>query len=311
MTKTKTRKTTSKTLKKPNPKPTSPTSKLTWLPEKTFSLEFSIPWSQVKTATAKAIDNLAKTIKLAGFRKGKAPKDLVEKSIDKSKLYGEVINQLLPSSYSKAVKAHNLKPAISPKIQIIKAEENKAWEFKATSCELPEVKLGDYKKIAKGALAKSKIWTPGKGLPKKEDKPEEPTDTQKFNLILKALIDEIKLDLPDLLINTERDRLLSKLLDQIQKLGLTIDQYATSNGKTVDQIKKDYKKTAENTLKMELIMQTIANDLKIKIDDKEIDKMISVSGDEKIKQKLNTPTERAYIASILRKRKAIDHLLSL
>lgn len=286
-------------------------SKLTWLPKKTFSIEFSIPWDQVKKASAKAIDDVTNTAKLTGFRKGKAPKDLVEKSIDKSKLYGEVVNQLLPISYSKAVKDHNLRPAVAPKVQIIKAEENKAWQFKATSCELPEIKLGDYKKIAKGALAKSKIWTPEKGSPAKKEKPTETTDTQKFNLIVKALIDEIKMELPDLLIDTERDRLLARLLDQIQKLGLTIDQYATSSGKTVDQIKEEYKKSADQTLRMELIMQSIANDLNLKVDDKEIDKMIDQAGDETIKKKLNTPQERAYISSVIRKRKAIDHLLGL
>ncbi|MBU1084973.1 hypothetical protein KKB06_01340 [Patescibacteria group bacterium] len=309
MTKSKTAKT--KQTKPLDSKPASPAGGLTWLPKKTFTLEFSIPWNEVKKATTKAIDNLTNNAKLTGFRKGKAPKKLVEKSIDKSKLYEEVINQLLPISYSKAVKNHNLRPAISPKIQIIKAEENQAWQFKATSCELPEVKLGDYKSIAKGALAKSKIWTPDKGTPAKPNKPEELTSTQKFNLVIKALIDEIKLELPDLLIDTERDRLLSRLLDQIQKLGLTIDQYAASNSKTVDQIKQEHSKSAEQTLKIELIMQTIVNDLKLKVDEKEIDKMIEKSGDETIKQKLNTPEQRAYIASILRKRQAIDHLLSL
>ena len=212
-------------------------------------------------------------------------------------------------SYSKAVKDNNLRPVVAPQVQIIKAEENQSWEFKATSCELPEVKLGDYKKIAKGALAKSKIWTPEKGKP--EQKPQEQTETQKFNLVVKALIDEIKIELPQLLIKTETDRLLSRLLDQVQKLGLTIEKYAASSGKTVDQIRGEYEKSAEQTLKMELIMQEIANDLKIKVEDKEIDKMIAAAGDETIKLKLNTPQERAYIASVLRKRQAIDHLLGL
>jgi|APSaa5957512622_1039677.scaffolds.fasta_scaffold23196_4 FKBP-type peptidyl-prolyl cis-trans isomerase (trigger factor) len=305
MTKTKTtkpKKTTSQKTKKLD-------SKLTWLPKKTFSLEFSIPWSEVQKATTKAIDNITKNAKLTGFRQGKAPKDLVEKSIDKTKLYGEVINQLLPISYSKAIQDHNLRPAVSPKVQIIKAEENQSWQFKATSCELPEVKLGDYKKIAKGALAKSKIWTPEKGKP--DQTQPEPTETQKFNLVVKALIEEIKVELPDLLIETEKDRLLSRLLGEVQKLGITIDQYATSSGKTVDQIKEEYKKSAEQTLQMELIMQAIANDLNTKVEEKEIDKMIEQSGDETIKDKLNTPQERAYIASVLRKRQAIDHLLGL
>jgi len=291
-------------------KPTTSTAKLSWLPKKTFTLEFSIPWSKVKASYDKTLAQLAKQTKLEGFRQGKAPKDMVEKATDKTKLYGEIINQLLPLSYTKAIKQHNLKPATAPKIQIIKAEENQAWQFQATSCELPEVKLGDYKAIVKGTLAKEKIWTPAKGKPDKKQS-KQLTDTQKFNLIAQALLKDIKLELPDLLIDTERDRMLAKLLDQIQKLGLTIEQYAASSQKTVDQLKTDYHQTAANTLKIELILQTIANDRQVKIDEKEIDKMIAATGDDKLKKQLNTPAERAYIASILKKRQIIDYLISL
>jgi FKBP-type peptidyl-prolyl cis-trans isomerase (trigger factor) len=291
-------------------KPAPSAAKLTWLPKKTFELEFSVPWQAVKTASDKILTELTKEAELQGFRKGKAPRKIVEKSVDQAKLYGQIINQLLPISFAKAVKQHQLKPAVAPKIQIISAEENKTWRFKATSCELPKVELGDYQKIVKGSLAKEKIWTPDKGSPgKKEEK--KLTDTQKFNLVAQTLLKTIKLELPDLLIETERDRLLAKLLDQVQKLGLTIEQYATSNQKTVDQLKQEYQKSAENTLKLELILQAIADNRKIKADDKEIDKMIASAGDEKIKKQLNTPAERAYIASVFKKRQAIDYLLSL
>ncbi|MDZ7586989.1 MAG: trigger factor, partial [Patescibacteria group bacterium] len=274
-------------------------AKLTWLPKKTYELEFSIPWQEVKISYDKTLDQLTKKSKIEGFRPGKAPKNLVEKSIDKGKLYGEVINQLLPLSYAQAITQHKLRPAIAPKITIISAEENKPWQFKAAGCELPEVKLGNYQGIARSALVKSQ-------LEKKElDK------TQKLNLISKALIDEIKIELSDLIIDSERDRLLSRLLEQIQKLGLTIDQYAASNNKTVDQIKQEYQLTAANTLKLELILQAIAEAKKFKTETKDIDAMINASGDEKIKKQLNTSSERAYIDTLLKKRQAIDYLLSL
>ena len=300
---------TKKTSKPKSPNKITSDAKITWLPQKTFSLEFSVPWKDVKKAYDLVLTQLTKTAKISGFREGKAPKDLVEKSIDKGKTYGEVVNQLLPISYAKAIAKHNLKPAVAPKVQIIKAEDNKPWQFKATSCELPKVELGDYQKIAKGALAKDKIWTPEKGKP--DQKQPELTDTQKFNLIAKALLEGIKFDLPELLVANERDRLLSRLLEQIQKLGLTIDQYAQSNGKTVEALKQEQTKTAENTLKIELILQAIAEEKNFKVDDKEIDKMIAQTGDDKIKKQLNTPQERAYISSVLRKRQVIDYLLGL
>ncbi len=291
-------------------KPSLPGAKLTWLPKKTFELEFSIPWPEVKTAYTQVVDQLTKESKLEGFRKGKAPKALIEKSVDKGKLYEEVINRLLPLSYAKSISQHQLKPAVAPKIQIISAKENEAWQFKATSCELPQVSLGNYTQTVKGVLAKEKIWTPAKGAPDKKEQ-KDLTETQKLNLIAKSLIDSIRLDLSDLLVESERDRLLAKLLDQIQKLGLSIDQYAISNNKTVDQIKAEYLQTASNSLKLEIILQAIADDKGFKVTDAEIDKMIAAAGDEKIKKALNTPGERAYIASVLRKRQVIDYLLGL
>lgn len=261
-------------------------AKLTWLPKKTFELEFSLSWEQVKKTYDKVLNELAKTAKLEGFRPGKAPQDIVEKSLDKGKLYGEVINQLLPLSYAQAINQHKLRPASAPKITIVSAQENKPWQFKALSCELPEIKLGEYEKICRGALAK-------------EAKPL--TETQKLNLLSKALLDEIKIELSDFLIESEQDRLLSRLLDQVQKLGLTIDQYANSNNKTVNQIREEYRQTAANTLKLELIIQAIAEEKKFKAEEKEIDKMI----------KADAPSERAYIALVLKKQQALDYLLSL
>ncbi len=280
-------------------KPASTLGGLTWLPKKTFELEFSIPWDQVKKTYDKVLNELTKKAKLEGFRPGKAPKDLVEKSLEKGKLYGEVINQLLPLSYTQAVTQHQLRPAVTPKITIISAQENKPWQFKASGCELPEIKLGNYQGTVRSSLVKSQL------------EKKELDQSQKLNLISKALLDEIKIELSDLLVETERDRLLSRLLEQVQKLGLTIDQYAASNNKTVEQIRQEYQLSAANTLKLELILQAIAEDKKFKVELKEIDDLINASADEKLKKQLNTPAERIYLETLLKKRRAIDYLLTL
>lgn len=274
-------------------------AKLTWLPKKTFELEFSLPWNEVKKTYDQVVKILIKETEIKGFRKGKAPKELVEKQLDRGKIYGEVINQLLPLSYAAAVKKHNLRPALAPKITIMAAEENKPWQFKAASCELPQVKLGNWEGTARSALVKSQL------------EKKELTETQKLNLIAQALLKETDLELPEILVESERDRLLAKLLAELQKLGLSLDQYAQSNQKTVDQIKAEYALSAANTLKLELILQAIADQKKITVKDEEIDKMINQAGDEKLKKQLNTPSERAYIASVLRKKQIIDFLVSL
>jgi len=64
-------------------------------------------------------------------------------------------------------------------------------------------------------------------------------------------------------------------------------------------------------LKLELILNEIAQDLKIQVSDQEIDSLIQSVGDEKLRESLKTPSERSGIRSTLRKRKVLDTLLHI
>jgi len=288
----------------------SPTAKLTWLPNKTFEIEFSIPWQKIKEAYDKLLKKTAHGITIKGFRKGKAPLGLVEKNINKQKLYEELIKSLLPETYEEAIKKNHLLPIISPKIKIISLRENRDWQFKATSCERPEIKLGDYEKLIKNELHKTKIWTPEqdkKNSPKKQTK----TYDEKLKVVIKALTDNIKFAIPEILSEDETNKMLTRLLDQINGLGMTIDQYLGSKKISKEQLKQNYKKKAEETLKLEFILQEIVKDKKIKIKTEEIDKIIKATPDAKLQQQLKTPLQQAYLTAILAKRKILDYLISL
>lgn len=283
---------------------------LTWLPKKTFQLELTIPWDKAKNTYDSTLKGVAKQMSIKGFRKGKAPIKLVEQNIDKQKLYQEVIKKLLPETFEKEVKKQNLRPIINPKIAALSLKEKQDWKFKATSCEAPEIKLNSYEKTVKGELAKTKIWTPDKGKPDKKDEKEK-THEQKLRIVTKSLLDNIKAEISDLLIDDEVSRMLSKLLDQVNTLGITIEQYLASRGQTSQQLKQQYRKQAEDTLRLEFILQAVVKDKNIKIEDKDIDKMIEATPDEKVRKQLNSPVQRAYISSILAKRKALDYLINL
>lgn len=291
-------------------KSTDRASKLTWLPKKTFTLEFSVPWQTVKKTYDKVLKDLASKTTLKGFRKGKAPTRLVEKSIDKAKLYEEVIRSLLPETYEQAIKKHQLAPIIFPKIQIISVKEKEDWQFKAIACERPEVKLGDYKNLVRGELAKTKIWTPEKGKSTKKEEEKLPQEG-KIKIVTRTLLENIKVEISDILIEKEVTRMLSRLLDQVNTLGMTIQQYLASKGLTQEQLRSDFKRQAEETLKLEFILQAIVQEQKIKADSREVEEMIKAVPDEKTRMTLNNPQEKAYISAVIAKRKAIDFLTSL
>ncbi len=80
---------------------------------------------------------------------------------------------------------------------------------------------------------------------------------------------------------------------------------------TIEQLRANFRQQSEQTLKLEFILQQIVADRKVKVEKEEIDKMINAAPDKKIQKRLDTPIERAYIASIIAKRKVLDYLTNL
>lgn len=289
---------------------TKNTPKLSWLPKKTFELTFTIPWKKAKKTYDQVLKATAAKATIKGFRQGKAPLNIVEKSLDKARLYEKVVSSLLPETYQLAVKQHNLQPITPPKVEIISLQEGKDWQFKAKACEKPEVKLGDYKQLVKGELAKSKIWTPDKGKPEEKEEKKSSPD-QKLKTITKVLLENIKVEISDMLTEGELNRMLSQLLDQVNSLGMTIEQYLSSRGLSSEQLRASLRKQAEETLKLEFILQEIVREQNIQVSPEEIEKMIKAIPEEKTRKNFDKPQEKAYLSLVLAKRKAIDYLLNL
>ncbi|OGD62593.1 hypothetical protein A2160_06180 [Candidatus Beckwithbacteria bacterium RBG_13_42_9] len=303
-------------------KPIAPKSdskpKLTWLPNKTFELTLTIPKEEVKKTYGQVLSLLAKDTAVKGFRQGKAPEKLVEEKVGKSHVYEHVVQELVTGKYLEALKKHQLKPIISPKVSMVSMKDGEDWAFKATACEMPEIKLGKWEEAVKGVNATAKIWTPASGKPATpESKAGDQVQTQpesedkKIAKIFDALLKEAQVDLSQILIDDETNRMLSKLLDQVNKLGMTIDQYLASEHKTSDQLRQEYRELAERTLKLEFILAEIGQEKNFAVTEKEVELMIQAVPDEKSRQNLQTPEQKTYIASILRKRKTIDFLLKL
>ncbi len=283
-------------------------SKLTWLPAKTFELEFIIPWEKVKTSYQKNLKKLTEKTTIKGFRKGKAPQEVVAKQLDQTQLYTLVLEELLPQTYFAAVQQHQLKPICEPKITPLKTNEGADWHFKATACEAPQVKLGNYEQVVKNLKLKTQIWLPGQD---KTSTKEEKGETESLEKIFQGLLETCQVEISPILTESEEKRLLSNLLEEIQKLGLTLNEYCTNNHKTLEQLKAEYHKLAQETLKLEFILQAIAQEKKLTVEEKEITDLIATIPEEKTRKNLSTPLQKAYIKSLLSKRKAIDFLMKL
>lgn len=284
-------------------------SALNRLSDGTIELTITIPWKRVAEEYQKPLVRLGENAIIKGFRKGKAPIKKVEEYLGKSKIYEEILKTLIAAVYIEALKEHNLKPIINPQIAVISLQENKDWQIKATTCELPKVDLGDYQEAIRKILASEKIWTPAK------DKTKPPLaqkdESVRLEKIFQSLLATAKVQIPEILIQDEINRMLSRLIDQTGRLGLTVEQYLASIGKTSDQIRTEYHQQAQDSLKLELILAAIADEQKIETSEEEVQKLIQAVPDEETKKSLNNQAQKAYIRQLLRKRKVIDNLSKL
>lgn len=98
-------------------------------------------------AIDKAYQKSKSKIALPGFRKGKAPRAMIEKMYGASIFYEDAANILIPDAYEAAAKESELEIVAQPEIDLVQAEKGKAFIFTATVAIKPEVTLGDYKGI--------------------------------------------------------------------------------------------------------------------------------------------------------------------
>jgi trigger factor len=96
---------------------------------------------EMEASLEKAYRRIVQKTNVPGFRKGKAPRPIIERYIGKDKLYTEALDHLIPDAYEKSLKEAELEPYAQPLIEITQREP---LIFKATVPLLPIIELGDY-----------------------------------------------------------------------------------------------------------------------------------------------------------------------
>ena len=112
------------------------------------SLEVEAPKEVVDQALQKAYRKVVREVNVPGFRRGKAPRSILERYYGKEILYDEAIRQVLPEQYVEAVKQANIEPVDDPEFTDVYFREGEPFRFKAVVYVRPEVQLQDYNDIA-------------------------------------------------------------------------------------------------------------------------------------------------------------------
>lgn len=103
--------------------------------------------SDLEPARLKALSRIASNTKIAGFRKGKAPANVIEKHVDPNDLASQTLDTTIRTLLPKVFESEKVQPISTPHVDVVKYVPGEMAELAIKAEILPEVKLGDYKKL--------------------------------------------------------------------------------------------------------------------------------------------------------------------
>lgn len=115
--------------------------------ENIVKLEITIPAQDAKKAYDNAVKTYSQYVNIPGFRKGKAPKTMVERQVGKERIQQEALDRLLPKFIDEAVKENNLDIVTQPELTAVKFEDGKDVEATLKLEVKPELTVGEYKNL--------------------------------------------------------------------------------------------------------------------------------------------------------------------
>lgn len=122
-------------------------TKLKKLSDSRVEITVTLEKAELKKAQEKALEKLAKEVRVEGFRKGKVPTEVAKKFIPENDLNAETIDLAVRTSVIEAFRKEEKSPLVLPAVNVTKYVPNEMAEYTATADIIPEIKLGDYKKL--------------------------------------------------------------------------------------------------------------------------------------------------------------------
>jgi trigger factor len=117
------------------------------LPTSEAVLDIEISWDEMEKASDKAYRKLVKQVDVQGFRRGKAPRSLLERKIGKEYIYQEGLDELISETYRNTLKEHELTPISQPQLDAPTFEMGQPYHFSFTVPIITPVVLGDYRSL--------------------------------------------------------------------------------------------------------------------------------------------------------------------
>ncbi|MFY9462344.1 MAG: trigger factor [Candidatus Sungiibacteriota bacterium] len=135
---------------------------ITKLPKSEVELSVKLEAEEMRSYRAKALAEAGRSIEIEGFRKGKAPAEIVKKKVGEARLAERASVLAMEKTYPEIIKelsakeAEGFEPIGAPEVRVTKMVEGGPLEYKARLAILPEIRLPDYKNIAESTNAEKR-----------------------------------------------------------------------------------------------------------------------------------------------------------
>ncbi|HNQ17409.1 MAG TPA: trigger factor [Candidatus Woesebacteria bacterium] len=279
-------------------------------------LTISFPWTQVEPEYQKALNKMAKQLAMPGFRKGMVPPHIAEEQLKPEALVEAVLQRLLPKAYQEALEKEHKRPISDPEFDPKVVTKGADWQIEVHLAEKPSVNATNYVKIAKEAKKAALVHLKEEAK-KKEQSTDDSHEKQHqddhiLQHIFQDLVKTCKPQLPELLVKQQTRRELERLVQELQSMKLTLDDFLSRNNQTFEQLSGNIAARAVGQLQLEFILQAISQQAEITVTEAEIEEVIAKIGDEKVRKEKQTETH--YLEAIrehLSRKKLFDHLLTI
>ena len=316
------------------------------LPKSELEIEGELESEIFESYFKKALKKIGETLKLDGFRKGKIPESVLLSKVPEIRILEKMAELALGEHYPKIIESEKIDAINRPEISITKLARQNPLGFKIKTAVLPEIKLPDYKDIAKKIISKitdieknitvsdedlentimdirksrapkkhmKEAPTPeGVGVPTSDESQSVGKEFPEFNdafvktlgpfkdiadfkiklreniklekenqqkektrlKIIEKIIDDSQMDLPEILVEVELDKILYKMESDIAQIGLKFEDYLKHLNKTVVDLRKEFRNDAEKKAKLGLILNEIARVEKIVADEEQVAKEVA------------------------------------
>ena len=250
---------------------------VTKLEKSEVELKFEIPVEEFEKHIDQAIKNLGANIEAPGFRKGNAPREVIEKQIGEEKILFTAADLSIQENYIKALDEKGIEVVASPRIEILKLAKGNPFEFKATTAVLPAIELPPYKEIV-GKLKAKPVEVTKEEIERIKKEKEKWEQERLRQEILEKIAEKAKIEIPAVLLEQEKLRMMENFKKGVAtNLQIGFEEYLKKINKTEKEILDSFLPEVEKRVKTSLVLREIGRVEKIEVTDKEIDEDLKKS----------------------------------